>query len=206
MEYISVAQRAEAEIVIKKSRFIGNVSPARTVQEALEFISAVRQKYSDATHNVYAYSVGTGVRSEKASDDGEPRGTAGYPVLEVIKKRNLTNVVCVVTRYFGGILLGAGGLIRAYGTAASLAMDKAGISRWVYHDLLCISVDYEHFGRIQRELETRGCIIRDTAYADRVTVKSLVLPDETENLRKKISDLTSGKALISVKEGQYVPR
>ena len=124
MEFLSPAKEASAEYIVKRSRFIGTVSPAFSESEAEAFVSSIRAKYPDATHNVYAYSVGSGTPLDRLSDDGEPRGTAGYPVLDVIHKRGLKNVVCVVTRYFGGTQLGAGGLLRAYGKTANLALES----------------------------------------------------------------------------------
>ncbi len=205
MEFESPAKEASAEIEAKRSRFIGTVAPAFTAEEAEAFVAAIRRKYPDATHNVYAYSVGTGTPLERLSDDGEPRGTAGYPVLEVIKKRSLRNVVCVVTRYFGGTLLGAGGLLRAYGKAASAAIDAAGVSKYVFHQVFTVAVDYDQFGRLQRELEGRGIRIIDTAYAEKVTVKAYVRPEDVDALLARVRDLTSGKARPSVEEGKYIP-
>ncbi|HHX10966.1 MAG TPA: YigZ family protein [Firmicutes bacterium] len=205
MEFIAPLSRAKAELIIKKSRFIGHVFPAFSEEEAVKHIESVKQEHLDATHNVYAYSVGVGSFAEKASDDGEPRGTAGYPVLEVIKKRNLQNVVCVVTRYFGGIKLGAGGLVRAYSNAASSALDKAGLAIYRYHDLVTATVDYDRFGRVQREIEIAKAVIHDIAFTEKVSVQFFVLPELTQALKSLIEDITAGLGVISVSQGKYLP-
>lgn len=205
MEFVSPAKEASAEIEARRSRFIGTVAPVFAAEEAESYVLAVRRKYADATHNVYAYSVGTGTPLERLSDDGEPKGTAGYPVLEVLKKRGLRNVACVVTRYFGGTLLGAGGLLRAYGKAASAALDAAGVAQYVFHQVFCVTVDYDQFGRLRRDLEGRGIRIIDTAFTERVTVKAYVTPEDVDALVARVRDLTSGKAQPSLEEGKYIP-
>lgn len=204
-DFIAPARQAQAEIVIKKSKFIGHVTPAFSAKEAEAFIESVRERHNSATHNVYAYVIGLGIPTEKASDDGEPRGTAGYPVLEVIKKRNLCNVVVVVTRYFGGILLGTGGLIRAYGRAASMALDQAGTAHYVYHKLLVVTLDYDQFGKVQREIENLGSTISDVVYDLKVTVKTYVQTDTANNLINRIRNITADKATITFKGGKYIP-
>ncbi len=205
MEYFSVGRKASAEIEVKKSRFIASVAPALTAEEAEQHIFTVKRAYADARHNVYAYSIGTGTPLERLSDDGEPRGTAAYPILEIIKKRNLRNVVCVVTRYFGGTLLGAGGLLRAYGKAASSALDAAGVTRYVLHRVFTATIDYDQYGKLRKELDNKGARIIDTSYAERVTVKAYVIPKYAEELSVRVRDLTSGKGRSSIEEGTYIP-
>lgn len=205
MEFVCPAKEASAEIEAKRSRFIGTVAPVFTAEEAEAHVLAIRRKYPDATHNVYAYSVGTGTPLERLSDDGEPRGTAAYPILEIIKKRGLRNAACVVTRYFGGTLLGAGGLLRAYGKAASAALDAAGVARHVFHQVFSVVVEYDQYGRLQRELEARGIRIIDTSFSDKVTVKGFVTPEDVDALAARIRDLSSGKARPVVLEGRYIP-
>ena len=205
MEFLSPAKQASAEYVVKRSRFIGTVSPAFTESEADSFVESVRAKYPDATHNVYAYSVGLGTPIERLSDDGEPKGTAGDPSLDVIHKRSLRNVVCVVTRYFGGTLLGAGGLLRAYGKTANLALDEAGALKYIYHSLMRVRVAYDQFGRLQRELENQGCVIDNVDYGEAVQVSAFVKEEAVPALTKRISDLTAGRAEISVSEGKPIP-
>lgn len=205
MEFLSPAKQASAEYVVKRSRFIGTVSPAFSEAEAESFVESIRAKYPDATHNVYAYSVGLGTPIERLSDDGEPKGTAGYPILDVIHKRSLRNVVCVVTRYFGGTLLGAGGLLRAYGKTANLALDEAGALKYIYHSLMRVRVAYDQFGRLQRELENQGCVIDNVDYGEAVQVSAFVKEEAVPALTKRISDLTAGRAEISVSEGKPIP-
>ena len=206
MEFIAPAREATAEIEVKKSRFIGTVAPAFSAEEAEARIAAVRRRYSDATHNVFAYLVGSGTPLERLSDDGEPRGTAGYPVLEVIKKRGLRNVVCVVTRYFGGTLLGAGGLLRAYGRAASAALDAAGTARYVYHKVLSAVLDYDQLGKVQRDLEARGVQVFGVSYAEKVTLRAYVPSEEVDSAVGWLKNLTAGKGLFIVEEGKFIPR
>ena len=205
MEFIAPSSHAKAEIIIKKSRFIGHVFPAFSEEEAIGHIESVKQEHQAATHNVYAYSVGVGSFAERASDVGEPRGTAGYPVLEVIKKRNLQNVVCVVTRYFGGTKLGAGGLVRAYSNAASLALDKAGVAVYRYHDLITATVDYDRFGRVQRELEVAKAVTHDISFAEKVTIQFFAVPELTQALKSLIEDITAGLGVVCVSQGKYLP-
>jgi len=205
VEFLSPAKQASAEYIVKRSRFIGTVSPAFTESEADSFVESVRAKYPDATHNVYAYSVGLGTPIERLSDDGEPKGTAGYPILDVIHKRSLRNVVCVVTRYFGGTLLGAGGLLRAYGKTANLALDEAGALKYIYHSLMRVRVAYDQFGRLQRELENQGCVIDNVDYGEAVQISAFVKEEAVPALTKRISDLTAGRAEISVSEGKPIP-
>ncbi|HHW26780.1 MAG TPA: YigZ family protein [Firmicutes bacterium] len=205
MEFLSPAKQASAEYIVKRSKFIGTVSPAFSEAEAESFVESIRAKYPDATHNVYAYSVGLGTPIERLSDDGEPKGTAGYPILDVIHKRSLRNVVCVVTRYFGGTLLGAGGLLRAYGKTANLALDEAGALKYIYHSLMRVRVAYDQFGRLQRELENQGCVIDNVDYGEAVQISAFVKEEAVPALTKRISDLTAGRAEISVSEGKPIP-
>ncbi|MGI6627576.1 MAG: IMPACT family protein [Bacillota bacterium] len=205
MEFIAPMKQAKIETVIKKSRFIGHVFPAFSEEEALGHIESVKIANPAATHNVYAYSVGIGTFAERASDDGEPRGTAGYPVLDVIKKRELRNVVCVITRYFGGTKLGAGGLVRAYSNAASMALDQAGLAVYMYHDFLTAIVDYDQFGRVQREIEIAGSFIHNISYTDKVTVEFFAIPETAPMLQARIRDITSGLGNFTISEGKYIP-
>jgi uncharacterized YigZ family protein len=205
VEFLSPAREASAEYIVKRSRFVGTVSPAFSESDAEGFVASIRAKYPDATHNVYAYSVGTGTPLDRLSDDGEPKGTAGYPILDVIHKRSLKNVVCVVTRYFGGTLLGAGGLLRAYGKTANLALDEAGVLKYSHHSLMRVRVEYDQYGRLQREFEARGCIVHDVSYGEAVQVEVYARDEEVPLLSKRVTDLTAGKALLTVSEGKYIP-
>lgn len=204
MEFIAPRKLGNSEVVVKKSRFIGQAAPCFSEQEASRFISNVKGEHPEATHNVYAYCIGIGDFAERASDDGEPRGTAGYPVLAVIKKQNIQNVVVTVTRYFGGTKLGAGGLVRAYSTTASLALNDAGLALYRYHDLVTISCDYNHFGSVHRTIEGLGCKTANISYAEKVTIEAFVMPEDISNLQSLIQDLTSNKAHLEVSQGMYI--
>ena len=204
MEFMAPRKLGNSEIVVKKSRFIGQAAPCFSEQEASEFISNIKREHSGATHNVYAYCIGIGDFAERASDDGEPRGTAGYPILAVIKKQDIQNVVVTVTRYFGGIKLGAGGLIRAYSTTASLALNDAGLALYRYHDLVTISCDYNQFGGVQRTIEGLGCKTAKISYAEKVTIQAYVIPEDISSLKSLIQELTSNKAHFEVSQGMYI--
>ena len=160
--YRTVGQVGEAEIIIEKSLFIGYAAPAGTEEEALEFIQTIKKKHRDATHNVPAYVIGENNAVQRFSDDGEPSGTAGVPMLEVLKKEDLRDTVLVVTRYFGGIKLGAGGLVRAYTKAAKAALEAAGIVTRVLHQVVQVSIDYTLLGLILNQLRAGGYAIKDT--------------------------------------------
>jgi len=193
-EYFTVKGSARHTIVVKKSKFISNVLPVENQNEAEKHIDAFRKKYWDATHNVYAYTIGLNDEIQKFSDDGEPAGTAGKPVLEVIKSKTLKNVMVVVTRYFGGILLGAGGLIRAYGDSAAAGLNEAGIVKRIKYDIYEVKVDYNQLGRLQWEIKQKGLIISNTDFAANVMLKVCVPASSTLNFEDFIMNITSGIA------------
>lgn len=169
MEYLTVKHESQAELLIKKSRFIAHVKSVETINEAETFISSIKRKYYDATHNTYAFSVGLEVEEiQKSNDDGEPSGTAGKPILEIIRMKNLKNTVVVVTRYFGGILLGAGGLIRAYGECAKQGIEKAGIIKKIKCDRYLMEVDYQIFNKIEKLFKEKGFVIKEKRYLEKV--------------------------------------
>ncbi len=175
-EYYIPTGPSEAELVEKRSRFIGQLRPVETEEEARAFLESVKRKHHDARHNCWCYRLREG-GVERYSDDGEPQGTAGQPMLGVFQKEGVTNVCCVVTRYFGGVLLGAGGLVRAYTQAAKLALDEAGISvvrRWVEVEVTC---PYSLFERVKSEAAAQAGVLGDIGYTDQVTVR-LLLPEE----------------------------
>lgn len=194
--YQVVEQGGTGEIEEKKSRFIANVSPAGTEEEALAFIETMRKKYWDARHNCYAYVLGERGELVRFSDDGEPSGTAGKPILEVLLGMEVRNLVVVVTRYFGGTLLGTGGLVRAYTQAAQAGMAASVIRTMRYGTLLMITTDYNGIGRIQYLLGMRKIMIEEPVYTDVVTLKVKVPYEEEEALRKEITEATAGKARI----------
>ncbi|NLM42107.1 MAG: YigZ family protein [Firmicutes bacterium] len=203
-EYRTVAREAEITLIEKKSKFIARIRPVESREEAEAFIEEVRKEHWNATHNVPAYIIGMNQEIQKYSDDNEPSGTAGLPVLEVLKAHDVVNAAIVVTRYFGGILLGRGGLVRAYGGAAREALKAAGIVRMAPAREVGITVDYVHAGRIQNELLAQGIVLKDTEYLEKVTFHVLLLPQDQESLRQNIQELTANEFLW--REGQEVYR
>lgn len=202
-KYKTVYEGGEGEIVEKKSRFIATVRPVQTEEEALAFIEEMKKKYWDARHNCYVYSVGKNREYTRCSDDGEPSGTAGRPMLDVILGEDIYNVAVVVTRYFGGVLLGTGGLVRAYskavqeGLAGSLVIEKKkGIS-------LKVTTDYTGIGKIQYIAGERQIPILDSEYTDKVVLKLLVPDAETEAVQKAITEGTNGRAGMEKEKELY---
>ena len=196
MKYITVKQEASDEFEEKKSLFIGYIKRIEKEEEARAFIQHIKSKHKDATHNVYAYVVGKNLEIQRYSDDGEPQGTAGIPILEVIKKNGVTDCVIVVTRYFGGTLLGAGGLIRAYTKGASLAIKKAGIVEKVRGILLKFILEYEALGKIQFICNENEWHIEEASYTDKVEITIYCEIEKAEIIETEIMDATSGKATI----------
>ncbi|MBD2867753.1 YigZ family protein [Paenibacillus arenilitoris] len=201
--YATVRQRAEAEIVIKKSRFIGHAKPVETEEEAIAFIAEIKQLHKQATHNCSAYVVGERDQFQKASDDGEPSGTAGKPILEVIKHKGLKNVAVVVTRYFGGIMLGAGGLVRAYTDGAVAGLEAAGEIVNALHREVLVDVDYTWYGKLENELHGKGTRVGGTDFTDRVVVRCLPEERDAEAFAAWVTDLTQGQATITMGESRY---
>lgn len=201
--YRTVAREARETMIERKSRFISTVRPVKTESEALELISQMRSEYYDATHNVYAYIIGDG-NIMRYSDDGEPSGTAGVPVLEVLRKEGLIDVAVVVTRYFGGIMLGAGGLVRAYGSSAKLGVDAAKIVTRTLCDIVKVSCDYTLFGKVQYETLGAGYIIKDTVYGSKVDLYVYTSVDETQKYIEKMCDVTNARAVCEVLSNEYI--
>ncbi|WP_028545932.1 YigZ family protein [Paenibacillus taiwanensis] len=194
--YKTVRQFGSKEIVIKKSRFIGYAKPVKTEAEALEFIEEIKKKHWNATHNCSAYMIGERDEIQKASDDGEPSGTAGKPILEVMKNQGLKDVAIVVTRYFGGIMLGAGGLIRAYTDGAVAAIEGAEAIVNVLHQQVFVEVDYTWLGKLENELRNRDTRMGDTTFTDKVTLVCLPVASQSESFMAWMTDLTQGQAAI----------
>lgn len=192
------------EIIIEKSTFIGYAKPISTEEEAVEFINEIKKKHKDATHNVWAYTVGQNMNIQRYSDDGEPQGTAGIPTLEVIKKEDLRDVVVVVTRYFGGIKLGAGGLVRAYTKGAKIGLEAAKIIEKVNYQEVKIKIDYNQLGKVQNEIMNMGYFIKDTIYEDNVEIIVYSKQDKLEDIINKITDITSATANIVLGEEFYL--
>ena len=189
-EYLVPTGYGEDEFTEKKSRFIGRVWPVETEEEALEKIQQMKKQHYDATHNCWAYVLKSGAM--RFSDDGEPGGTAGNPMMQVLQKEELYNVCCVVTRYFGGTLLGAGGLVRAYTKGAKIAIDAAGKSIKRVWSVLYIPCPYTFYERVKLEVEAFGGVIRDTQFGAEVELEILVPKDSAQSFLDRITDLTSG--------------
>ena len=190
--YCSVAAEAEAEFTEKKSRFIGRVKPVRSEAAAKAFIESVRAAHREANHHVYAFVIGASDEIQRSNDDGEPSGTAGRPVLEAIKKAGLHNVGLVVTRYFGGILLGAGGLTRAYGRAAALAIEQARPVRYLPAELCALYFDYTLIGRVESLLAGHGGQIQNKSYAESVCYVAAIPLARLEELRRILTEISNG--------------
>jgi uncharacterized YigZ family protein len=190
IEYFIPTREAEATFVEKRSEFIGHVWPVESEEEARAHIEAMKKKYHDARHNCWCYIVKDG--PVRYSDDGEPQGTAGQPMLGVFQKEGVTNVCCVVTRYFGGILLGAGGLVRAYTQSAKDALDAAGISvvrRWVD---MAVDCPYNFFERVKNEVAALNGVVGEVEYAAGVTVHALMPEEQTEAFAARMVELSAG--------------
>lgn len=200
--YKTVRKAANQEIVIKKSRFIGYIKPVEFEEDAIAFIEEIKKKHWNATHNCSAYMIGERDEIQKQSDDGEPSGTAGKPILEVIKNHGLKNVAIVVTRYFGGIMLGAGGLIRAYTDGAVSAIEAGEPITRVLHQEVFVELDYTWLGKIENELRNRGIRTGETTFAEKVTLRCLPLEQEAESFRNWMTDVTQGQAVMT--EGDKV--
>lgn len=199
MGYRTIKQNIRTEMIEKKSRFIASVFRVENQQDVDYYLNEVRKEFYDATHNVYAYTYGIEYPIQKYSDDGEPQGTAGLPVMEVIKKNELSNVLVVVTRYFGGILLGASGLVRAYTQAAALGIEKAGILEYHECEKIVVTLDYPYFEKVKWLIEKSNAKILQIEYSQVVDISVLVKAEEVDSLIKKISDTTAGDFLVERK-------
>lgn len=192
----TVYKGASAEIVEKKSRFIGEVYPVASEEEATEILEKVKKKYWDARHHCWAYVIGEVQTTERFSDDGEPGGTAGKPILEVLRGAETTNTMIIVTRYFGGTLLGTGGLLRAYTKASQEALSASMIITRISGAKLKLTTDYTGIGKIQYILGQRKIPILDSVYTDKVEVFVLVSEEEEKSLISEITEGTNGRAVI----------
>lgn len=195
--YYTVKGYGEHEISIQKSRFICYINRAATEEEAQAFIQQIKKKHWDATHNCSAYLIGEHDLIQKANDDGEPSGTAGVPILEVLKKRQLKDTVAVVTRYFGGIKLGAGGLIRAYGSSTSEALNAIGIVERKLTRVMHTKIDYTWLGKVENELRNSHYQLKEIHYLDNVEVETFVEEGQKEQFIEWMTELTNGQGEIS---------
>lgn len=198
----TINERAEAEIVEKKSRFIANVSPISSEEEATNFIAEIKKQHYNARHNCFAYVIGGDIPIVRFSDDGEPNGTAGKPILDVLLGEKIENAIIVVTRYFGGTLLGTGGLVRAYGKSAKEGILAGKIVQMDVYTKVFISVDYSLIGKIQYEVSNNGHIIIDTEYTDLVKFSLYVKSELVDEFIKNIVNITNNVANIN-KENEY---
>lgn len=179
-----------ATLIEKKSEFIGYAKPVSSEEEAIEYIKEIRKKHADARHNVYAYVIGNTTRY---SDDGEPQGTAGMPVLDIIRKTGFTDAVIVVTRYFGGILLGTGGLVRAYSAAAKAAAEAAHIVTYEAYDEVCFVCTYADYPKIEKDLTRFPVIIDGVDFTDTVSVRLAIKEDSTAALAEHLQEMSAGR-------------
>lgn len=202
MSYKTIRNRCEASFTEKKSEFIGYLCPVTTEQEAIDFINEIRSLHRKATHNCYAYILRDN-NIARHSDDGEPGGTAGVPIYDVLNKAGVSDIVCVVTRYFGGIMLGAGGLVRAYSKGASIALDAADILTMEIADSLKITVDYTFYGNVTAIASEYHAIVKNTDYADNVNVFIDVKSEYTEDLKNKLIDKCNGRVDIEFIDKGY---
>ncbi|MFC4618536.1 YigZ family protein [Camelliibacillus cellulosilyticus] len=200
ISYYTIKQTATDELIIQKSRFIGHIFRINSEQEARDIIERIRKTHWKANHNCYAYVVGDNQAVQKASDDGEPSGTAGIPILEVIKKKALNDCLIVVTRYFGGIKLGAGGLIRAYSKSAAAAIDAAGIVQRVPMSLFKVVVEYPLYGTVENALKLSDHIVSDTVFEARVKIIVAVRSDEADEFVDWMTNLCNGQCEIQLME------
>lgn len=190
--YTTLAGQAEAEIIERKSRFIGHAKHVTTEAEAIEFINEIRAKHSQATHNVYAYMVKEN-NIQRYSDDNEPQGTAGIPTLDVIRKSGFTDAVIVVTRYFGGILLGAGGLVRAYSAAAKAAVDEARIVTYEQYTEFELKVNYSDYQKLQYDFPSFGIIVDSSDFGADISLKLAIKDNRFDEYNRKLSEMTGGR-------------
>lgn len=200
----TVNKIANAEIIEKKSKFISNVSPVETEEQAINFINQIKKQHYNAKHNCFAYVIAGQIPIIRFSDDKEPSGTAGKPILDVILGEKLENIVVVVTRYFGGILLGTGGLVRAYGKSAKEGILAAQIIEMDLYSNVSIICDYSISSKIQYELETNSYIINDIEYTDKVTFKVYIKETQKEIFQKNIVNISNNNAKIFIGENIYL--
>ncbi len=203
--YHTVKQAGEHEIIIQKSRFIAHIKRTESEIEAQEFIQGLKKKYWDASHNCSAYMIGENDQIQKANDDGEPSGTAGVPILEVLKKRKLKDTAVVVTRYFGGIKLGAGGLIRAYGKATSEGLDAVGIVERRLMRVCHVKIDYSSLGKIEKELRASSDYqVKKIHYLEMVEVETYVEDNAVQTFMDWMIELTNGQCTMEKGENVYL--
>lgn len=201
--YITIANEFRTEYIIEKSRFIATIAPVSTEEEAQAFIQRMSKEFWDATHNCTAYAIGPRQEQQRSSDNGEPSGTAGKPMLEVLKKTAITNVAVVVTRYFGGIKLGAGGLIRAYSHSVAKAVQEGPKLLIAPRQIVSLTIDYSYFGSVERQLQTLELPYQST-FTDTISLEIYVEPSFVSELETTITNLTGGNLLWELQDIRMV--
>ncbi len=203
--YKTVARESETLLTEKKSKFISHVKPVANEEEALEFLAKIRGEHPSATHNVYAYAIDEN-NIFRYSDDGEPSGTAGMPVLDTIRNQGLVDVAVIITRYFGGTLLGTGGLVRAYSASAKQGLDESGIITRIMCDIISVKTDYDLVGKLQYHFASAEYIITDTVYENDVTFFIASPTADTDRLIAELTELTNGRAVIDKVAQKYIDK
>jgi uncharacterized YigZ family protein len=204
-QYVTVAREGVHESEINRSRFLCALAPAATEEEAQEFIARVRKEHPTATHNCFAYVIGADASVQKASDDGEPGGTAGVPMLQMLTRRDVRYAVAVVTRYYGGVKLGAGGLIRAYGGVVGEALDAIGTVTRRRYRLVTVTVDHQRAGKTQNDLRSTGRTVTDLRYGSAVEIEVALPEADLEGFRAWLADSTAGSATLTLGGETYAP-
>ena len=202
--YFTIYQNGEHQIEIKKSKFICHLFRIESEEQAKEYIAKIKKEHYKANHNCSAYMLGENFEIQRSSDDGEPSGTAGVPMLEVLKKNQLQNTLAIVTRYFGGIKLGAGGLIRAYSTSVSEALKEIGIVQGKLQQILDIIIDYPQLGKLQNYLENEQIAIQEINYLEQITVKVAIDINQCESFQNALIDLFNNQLSIQILDQKYV--
>ena len=202
--YESIEKLTKRNTEIKKSLFIAQIAPVNSEKEAQDFILSVKKNMRDATHNCSAYRIGIKQIAERSSDDGEPQGTAGHPMLHVLQANNLTNVVATVTRYFGGIKLGAGGLTRAYSSSLANALNDSKIIRFTPHQKIILTVNYTFVGAFENYIKDTDIIVTDRLFTDKVKISMLCLTENSDKHIDFFTNMTSGTAIIETPNEEYV--
>lgn len=202
--YITLKSAGSNELIISKSRFIAHCTRVETEEQAIEFIQQIKKEHNSATHNCSAYLIGAHDQIQKANDDGEPSGTAGVPMLEVLKKQGLKDVVVVVTRYYGGIKLGAGGLVRAYGKATTVGITAAQIVERRLHNLMKVSVDYTLLGKLENEIRQSSYILERIDYSEEVEFFIYVNKEQEDDFHQWMTNLTSGQSKIELIKQEFL--
>lgn len=205
ISYKTVRDQSQTLMIEKKSKFISNVKPVDNEEDALAFLNEMRSKYSDATHNVYAYIIDEN-NIFRYSDDGEPSGTAGMPVLDAIRKAGIVDVIVVITRYFGGTLLGTGGLVHAYSSSAKQGLEKSQIVIRSLCDIVDARVDYTLVGKMQYKIASENYILEDTIYDNEVTFKICCPIENTDKLIADLTDMTNGRIECKIADKKYIDK